>query len=467
MNTSYDGKLECEIGKNMGYSADNKSDEQLDSCTNIPKAKYFNSGMVNALSLGLCDFGSAINDFNMGLSPSVSLKLSHCPITSVKKKLCFKPTKFFALNIGLLAVLGSTLCDKLKDVRSLFYKIDGFRGASTPSKFPGIVQVFFTSDSSFTMAKQLAVSKNLVINTDLKKIGIRSDWKIVIKEILVNLPKSAIKSALSILLDKNSVHVAKANTNKQMWDLRDSYCVLLYTLLIGMTAHNLLDLVQLYGRKTCYISRNLVSYTRAHCAVICFDSDDVKEAAVCSIPVFRGVNLIWTGLSSPKYTTYENFGHVSSGCESGEKDSGQNSRKKKFLCSDSDKRCLVLIYAKKQTLISHPVFFSGMTWASVVSGSPKNSFSILLIENNLSIGSVDGSMPMVMILALHVSVLKHSLENVLDQVADISRKLDRLLAVLSANFAVPPSSEHNLVLDMAIDISLFVLPVPSVVTAVS
>ncbi|KAG9291657.1 hypothetical protein G9A89_022076 [Geosiphon pyriformis] len=410
IDTSYNEKLECKIDKNMGYSAGNESDRQLDSCTNTPKAKRFNSGTVNAPSLGLYDFGLAINDFDIGLPSPVSLRLFYHPVASVKEKLCFEPAKSFALNIGLLAVLRSTLCNKLKGVRSLFYKIDSFGGALTPSKFPGIIQASFISDSSFAMAKQLAVSKNLVINADLKKIGIHSDQEIVIKEIPVNLPKSVIESALvkyekifsikiqliglwqkalvefksfqvadlvvskwSILLGKDSVCVAKANTNKQMWDLRNSYHALLYTLLIDTTAHNFSDLVQSYGGKTY-------------------------------------------------------------------------------------KRHLVLIYAKKQTPVFCLVFFSGATWAFVISGSSKNSYSILLIENNSSIGSVNSLMSVVKILASRVSVFERLFKNVLDQVANISSKLDRLLAVLSANFAVLFSSKYNPVLNMAVNALLFVPP---------
>ncbi|KAG9298543.1 hypothetical protein G9A89_018902 [Geosiphon pyriformis] len=116
--------------------------------------------------------------------------------------------------------------------------------------------------------------------------------------------------------------------------------------------------------------------------------------------------------------------------------------------------------------MSCPVFFGGMTWASVVSGSSKNLYFIPFIKNNLSIDSVDSLMLAVMILALNVSVFKYSLENVSDQVANISHKLDRLLAVLSASFTVPPTPKHNPVLNIIVDTLLFVLPVSSVVTVV-
>ncbi|KAG9292763.1 hypothetical protein G9A89_001293 [Geosiphon pyriformis] len=186
---------------------------------------------------------------------------------------------------------------------------------------------------------------------------------------------------------------------------------------MGTTAHDLSDLVQSY----------------AYCAVICFDTKVARKTAIYSIPVFKSVNLVWASLSSSKCVICSNFDHVSSKC-------------------GSDKRCLVLIYAKKQALMFCPVSFGDTTWASV---------------NNLSIGSVDSLMLAIMILVSHVSVFKHLLKNVSDQVADISHKLNRLLAVLSASFIVPSTPEHNPVLNMAVDTLLFILPMPSVVTAVS
>ncbi|KAG9294757.1 hypothetical protein G9A89_008236 [Geosiphon pyriformis] len=175
MDTSSEKKLGHKLDKNLGYGAGSKSDGPLDSCTNTPKAKCFNSDMVKVPSLGPCDFGSAVDNVNMDLPPPVSLKFSLYLVTSVKERLCFKPTKSFTLNIGLSAIPGNTLHDKLKSVKKLFYKVDGFGGVSTPSKFPGIVRAFFIFESSLALAKQLAVSENLIVNTDLKKIGIQSD----------------------------------------------------------------------------------------------------------------------------------------------------------------------------------------------------------------------------------------------------------------------------------------------------
>ncbi|KAG9303520.1 hypothetical protein G9A89_018416 [Geosiphon pyriformis] len=172
IDISSEKKLGRELGKNLGYSAGSKSDKLLDSHTNTPKTKHFNSGMIKVPSLGPCDFGSTVDDVNIDLSSSVLLESPSRSVTSVKERFCFKPTKSFALNIGLSAIPGNTLHDKLKSVKKLFYKVNSFGGVSTPSKFPGIVRASFMFESSLTLAKQLAVSENLVVNADLKKISI-------------------------------------------------------------------------------------------------------------------------------------------------------------------------------------------------------------------------------------------------------------------------------------------------------
>ncbi|KAG9298554.1 hypothetical protein G9A89_018913 [Geosiphon pyriformis] len=303
INTSLDEKLGHKIGKNLGYSANSKSDGLLNSCTNTPKAKCFNSGTVKVSSLSLCNFGSIVDDVDMNLLPLVPLESPFFPVVSVKERLCFKLTKSFALNIGLLAVSGN--------------------------------------------------------------------WKIIIKEIPVNLLKSAIESAL--------VKYGKIFSIKMQ--------------LIGLWQKVLVE----------------------------FES-------------FQVANLVVS---------------------------------KWLILLDKDSRYFVLIYAKKQAPMSCPVSFGGVTWASVKSGSPKHLYSTPLIKNNSSIGSVDSLILAVIILASHVSVFKHSLENVSDQMANISHKLDRLLAVLSASFTVLPTPKHNPVLDMTVNALLFVFPVFSVVTAVS
>ncbi|KAG9291781.1 hypothetical protein G9A89_012066 [Geosiphon pyriformis] len=208
---------------------------------------------------------------------------------------------------------------------------------------------------------------------------------------------------------------------------------------MDMTAHNLSNLVQSY---------------------------EARKTAIHSMLVFKGINLIWTGLLSPKCIVCGNFGHVSSGCSNNKKTFGLDF-KKRFLCSNLDKRHLALIYAKKQAPVFRFVSFGDMTWAFVISGSPKNLSFTLFVETNMDIGPVSSSMPEIAILASRVSVLKCSFKNVFDQIANILCKLNRLLAVSSVSFVVSPTPEHNSVLDMAVDTPLFVSPMPSVVTTVT
>ncbi|KAG9298992.1 hypothetical protein G9A89_020305 [Geosiphon pyriformis] len=419
IDISSNEKLGHKIGKNLGYSADSKSDKPLDSCTNIPKAKCFNFGTVKTSLLGFCDFGSTVDDVDMDLPSFVSLESSLCLVVSVKEKFCFELIKSFALNIGLLAVSGSTLCNKLKSVKKLFYKIDGFGNVLTPSKFPGIVKASFISESSFALAKQLAVSENLVISVDLPKLAIESvlvkyEKIFSIKMQLIGLWQKAlvidlVASKWSILLGKNLACVVKANANKQIHMVR---------------------------RLAIFLGTWYLMYE--------------PTTAICSTPVFKGVNLIWAGLSSSKCATCGNFGYFFSGCGSGKKNFEQ-SFKKKFLCSNSDKRHLVFIYTKKQAPMFCPISFGSVTWASVISSSSKNLFFTPFVEINSGMRSVNGSTSVVIILALCVSVFKHLLENVFDQMVDILHKLDRLLVVSSVSFPVLPTLEHNPVLNMTVD----------------
>ncbi|KAG9297310.1 hypothetical protein G9A89_001999 [Geosiphon pyriformis] len=87
--------------------------------------------------------------------------------------------------------------DKLISIKKFFYKIDGFGGVSTPSKFPGVICLTFTSESSLIKARKMAVHKKIVVNGDLKKANIHLNWEVVIKEIPVDLPKVAVESVFS------------------------------------------------------------------------------------------------------------------------------------------------------------------------------------------------------------------------------------------------------------------------------
>ncbi|KAG9301097.1 hypothetical protein G9A89_012480 [Geosiphon pyriformis] len=88
---------------------------------------------------------------------------------------------------------------------------------------------------------------------------------------------------------------------------------LLYILSIGTTAHDLAS----YDERTCFIGCNPVSYAHNRCAVVCFDSEKLRNDAIGSLLVFRGVNLRWAGLFLVCCAKCDQFGHVSDDCSVG------------------------------------------------------------------------------------------------------------------------------------------------------
>ncbi|KAG9293925.1 hypothetical protein G9A89_019263 [Geosiphon pyriformis] len=218
-----------------------------------------------------------------------------------------------------------------KPVKSFTLDIEVSTGASTPSKFLGIIKSSFTSKKSLFKARELAISKKILVNDDLRKVNRHSDREVIVKEIPVDLPKSAVlvefessevaslvASKWSVLMGKDLVHVALAVSDKQTWVSKDQHQALLYTLLVGTTAHDLSSLLESYGGKTCFIGHNPNSYVRDRCAIICFGDEVSKLAAIGTVLVFKSVSLRWAGLSLASCTHCKQFGHVTVNCSLGE-----------------------------------------------------------------------------------------------------------------------------------------------------
>ncbi|KAG9287393.1 hypothetical protein G9A89_023765 [Geosiphon pyriformis] len=290
---------------------------------------------------------------------------------------------------------------------------DGFGGVSTPSKFPGIIKSFFTSKSSLNKARDLAISEKILVNDEFELSDVAS----------------MIAAKWLVLMRKDSVRVALAVDNKQMWILRDHYRALLYTLSIDTTAHDLSKLLASYDGKTCFIGCNLVSYACDRCAVVCFNSKELKNNAIGSLPVFRSVNLRWVGLFLACYAKCDQFGHVSDDCF-------------------------------KQASIAHPVFFGGKTWAQIVS-----SFSFYVVSlSSLNAEAVLGVKTLYTVsVPFNVSSfndclasLECSLELVVDQVSNILKKLSFVDSVplLSVPYVSPLIASASSVLDLVLDMVL-------------
>ncbi|KAG9284411.1 hypothetical protein G9A89_023668 [Geosiphon pyriformis] len=330
--------------------------------------------------------------------------------------LILPPVKFFVLDIELFAVLDKTNSNKLIVIKKIFYRIDGFGGTSIFSKFSRIIRSSFTSEFSLYKAKELAICEKIIINNDLRKVNNYSDQKVIVKEIPVDLSKSAIESVFSkfgkivsikmqliglwqkalvefesseiaglvvakwsVLMRKNSVCVAKAVNNKQLWVSRDLHQTLFYILPIGTMAHDLSDLLELYGRKTCFIGCNPSSYVYDRCAIVCFADEASKLTAIGSISVFKSVNLQWAGLSLACCTKYKQFGHISNMCSVG----GNSSVCGKWMVTDQNWVYLAGIYKKKQAPIVRSVSFGNKTWAQVAGGFSSHVALLVLFSTGL------------------------------------------------------------------------------------
>ncbi|KAG9288514.1 hypothetical protein G9A89_015720 [Geosiphon pyriformis] len=378
----------------------------------------------------------------------------------VVEKRDFEPVKLFALDIEILAVPGKTNVDKLMVVKKIFYQIDGFGGASTLSKYPGIIRSSFTSEKNLIKTREMAISKNILVNNDLRKINSHSDREVIIKEIPVDLPKLAIEAVFSrfgkitsikvqliglwqkalveyesseiadlvaarwsVLMGKNSVRMAKASIDKQTWVSKNRHQVLLYTIPVGTTTHDLSELVEAYGRKTCFIGRNPTSYVCDQCAVICFESETSKLAAVGLVPVFKGVDLHWAGLSLVCCVVCKQFSHVSDVCSM---DGNSGTR-----IASGSPSCVV---------------------PSGLSGVGAN-FGVKSTLVEFSPSDISG-------LCNWVASLEHFLELLTDQVSAIAKKLScvKVVSLVSSSLTPSPvvsaSQASCMDLDMALDVLL-------------
>ncbi|KAG9297782.1 hypothetical protein G9A89_011297 [Geosiphon pyriformis] len=283
--------------------------------------------------------------------------------------------KSFALDINFLAVEEKSAMQKTQFIRNFFSKSNGFGGATTLSKFKEIIQSTFTSEESIEKAALLARENGIIVNTDLKKQEMCSDRAIVIKEILMDIPKEIIVTAVftfgkiksikiqligmwqktmvefaklgqadllalkwSFLIRKNSVHMAKAMGDRDTWASKDRFRVLLFTLLMRTTVHNLGTLLNGTSGKTCIINQSFETGNRVHCAVVGFESKRDLDSAFHTEPIFGDA-------PAPKPS----------------------------------------LYAKKNVSISHPAAFGGKSWAQVVSDVSSSGHP--LFDSGLGSGS--------------------------------------------------------------------------------
>ncbi|KAG9294214.1 hypothetical protein G9A89_021573 [Geosiphon pyriformis] len=341
--------------------------------------------------------------------------------------------------------------------------------ASTFSKFAEIVNLM--------KATKLAIDTKILVNTNLKKSSGHSDQAVVLKKIPVETSTEAVCAALSsfgvIVLIKmqlvglwqkaviefseseqadlvaNAVHVARVDQNKESWDSRDQHRALLYTLLIGMTAHNIWDYIGSVDEKTCAIDCYSVMYAWARCAVVCFDSADSLDAVMGTTLVLRGVNMYWSLLDFFKCAKCGKLGHISLGYAVGRNISSGKHPCRSF--SDLYKSRLATIYVKHSAPIACPVTFGGVSWMKIAGG---NVFPPLSVQKVLFNSGFSSEMKPIIHDTSNVekkfAVLKSSLTSLAGQINELAKRLDSfMLAVFqfSPGCQLPVTSHHRIRLE--------------------
>ncbi|KAG9299238.1 hypothetical protein G9A89_013886 [Geosiphon pyriformis] len=345
--------------------------------------------------------------------------------------------KSYALNINLNNVVGKSTQEKLVIIRKLFSKINGFGGASTPSKFAGIIRATFTSKSSLVQASKKTEKMKILVNTDLKKSSEHSDWAVILKKIPVGTSTEAVHAALSefgvmvsikiqlvglwqkavsILIGKDTMCVVRADQDKKSWGMRDQHRTLLYTLPIEITAHNIWNYIGFVSEKTCAINCYPVIYARARCAVVCFESANFLNAVIRTTPVLRDVNLRWSHLGFSKCVKYGKIEHTSLGCAIGENLSFGKPFHKSL--SDMDKSRLAIIYVKYSALIACSVAFGGVFWTKIAVNS---GFSL----------EIKPTLPDMSDIEKRFAVLESSLTSLVGQIGELAKRLDLFMLAVS------------------------------------
>ncbi|KAG9291928.1 hypothetical protein G9A89_004866 [Geosiphon pyriformis] len=361
-------------------------------------------------------------------------------------------------------------------IRKFFSSVNSFGGAIILSKFERIIRSIFTSEKSMEMAISLAREKGIDINSDLKKQRMRSDWAVVIKEILINTSRYMIittqKAVVEFaklgqadlltlkwlfLIEKDSVCVAKAVGDHNTWALRDQFRALLFTLPVGTTVHDLGTFLERAGRKTCIINRSIKTGNRIHCVVVGFASDNDLESAFYMEPIFSGVKLSWARMDLVHYKKCGHFGHSALECDTLDAVVLPFSKRAyKKIASEKTHYWLTKLYEKKCVPISYLAAFGSKSWAQVVllaSGLSHSSYGISGLGNALLFISTNFSG-----LSNCLAVLKRFLELLTDQLSFVELvPLASKLSVLSLVISVPLNSvlDSNMALNNTLAFSVF------------
>ncbi|KAG9297707.1 hypothetical protein G9A89_011222 [Geosiphon pyriformis] len=125
-----------------------------------------------------------------------------------------------------------------------------------------------------------------------------------------------LASKWSFLIGKDSVCVAMAMRDQDIWMFKDCFKALLFTLLMETTVHDLGTLLEKAGMKTCVINHSLVTGNQFCCAVVGFNSNENLESVFYTEPIFGGVKLSWTRMDLVYCKKCSCFKHFALECDS-------------------------------------------------------------------------------------------------------------------------------------------------------
>ncbi|KAG9296721.1 hypothetical protein G9A89_001353 [Geosiphon pyriformis] len=406
------------------------------------------------------------------------------PFLLLKPSVHVSVHKSFILDINLVAIAGKFSQKKLNFIKKIFSDVNGFGGASIPSKFGGIIYVTFTSEMVMMATGKLAYDYNVVVNTDLKYlVNNRTNWDIVIKVISVGISIEAVHIAVSkfgvvvsikmqlvglwqkaivtledsnqtdllaskwsIFIRKDAVRVARANMDKQTWDSRDEFKALLYTFFVGTNAHDLWDFIGSVSGKTCVIEHNSVNYTQAHCTTMCFEFESDLNWALANTLVINDVRLHWSHLFAVLCSSCNSLGHTSRNCKSAGVSSSPKSKRASFSVQNWFR--LAKIYEKKSAPVSHLLAFGGKTWALVVGSIPLGTS--LKYDSQLS--SIRNGKPLLLVvndLEKCLVSIESSLVSLAEQIGELAKRLESFVLAVSQS-----SPECQLPEDIVIGVNL-------------
>ncbi|KAG9296027.1 hypothetical protein G9A89_011879 [Geosiphon pyriformis] len=443
----------------------------LGSAATTPKVKRVNTGAMFGSPLGSPNF--TIDNDEIVLPPRLPISLEKKWINPkiIKTSVEVSIKKSFALDINLSAVKGNSAMVKTRLIRKFFSSVNGFGGTTTPSKFEGIIRSTLTSEESMEKVISLARENGIIVNTNLQKQGMRSDRAIVIKKIPIDTPKEIIVTAVStfgeiksikiqlismwqkaVVKFAESIHVAKAVGDHDIWVSRDWFRVLLFTLPVETIAHDLGTLLEKAGRKTCVINCSLETGNRFCCAVVGFGSVKELESAFLTESIFGDICLSWARLDLVWCGKCGHLSHSALECDAFVVLPPISSGLFKKPSFGANHLQLTRLYAKKNVPISCSAVFVVSIASS--SGSFPSSSGFLSGGTPFFLGPFS---PQVVSLNDCLVVLKHSLEILSDQVAVILKKLSFIELVplvssscaflLAASMSLAPVVDSDMALD--------------------